>query len=1172
LVLAAGVSHELAVTFNPTALGPTTATLSLLTDEVEPSANTVRLDGRGVSWLLLNPAELVDFKNVARNDSVTHTVTLTNDSSAPIQLTEVSSVAAPFYITGLTASPTSPLTIAANSTIAFNVRFNPTSAGQFSTVLTLRSSAFNSPHSLQLKGTGTVPEVKLSLPGGALTASLDFKGVQVNVTKTMSVTITNTGGAEYISELPTLSSSSSAFTYKGPDSIRLAPGASMDLPISFRPASDIPYNDTLTIRSNVVSGQTTLSLTGFGANPKLEHSPSDIFFGDVRVGSVSAETAITVKNTGNAAVLLGPLPVVGPFEIVLPAGVKLPVEIPALNNFTFWVRFKPTEQGDKTGSVTINSDISNDTPRVVTLRGKGTVSAVQLFVTELDFGEQRVNSTSDTRSLTIKNSGDAELEITYFNFPSVFALSLPTGELALPMRISAGQQVPVYVTFKPKALGQVEGLLEIISNASAQAPSLALKGKGVDGRLSLTPPGPIDLGAVAVGASGTHKTVTLTNAGDNRLMISSVTPPTDRSFTVSGLLPGTPVEKQQSVSFTVTFKPETRGTFSTVAVINSDSELNPTFSVLLQGKGEAAAVVLEQTEINFGRANVGVTNNQTLSIKNEGERSLLVSSISFVDAESGAPGAALDFSVASDVEFPLTVEAGMSVAVPLRFTPGAVGERRARAIVNTNDKAAQVTVWGVGSSPNLEVTPSTLRLDFGNVVVGNPSAPRVIKLTNSGDGPLSVSELTVGGTDKTAFTVTSPTLPIQLPRGASTELSVTFKPDGERPSFSAQLLVKSTDPDAPSVTVSMSGAGVRQQIQLSESSLEFGQQLINYTSFPRELRVTNNSDTNVTLTALTLEGSGASQFSLARLPLPLILGPGQEQQLKLGVTLTPLAEADVNCTLKLTFSELQQPLEVALHGKGIPAVLSITPSPLDFGGVRIGAPKRELPLTLTNLSSDPITLAVPEVKYATGEPFLFDGDGLTGRTLEPGKSFILKVGYQPNVETLSETTLSLGTSTPQKPRAVDVQLKGRATKFLLSVDQGSLDFGWVKVSASVEPKVVTITNKSAQQQRVVVMLRDLEGSPFILDTKALAEPIAPGGTATFSVTFDPDKAGEAANEVQVWLQGDTAAEVLIPVKGIGRAITGSGGGCSCGSTEAGTAGLLAMLALMGMSSRRRRRE
>jgi large repetitive protein len=55
--------------------------------------------------------------------------------------------------------------------------------------------------------------------------------------------------------------------------------------------------------------------------------------------------------------------------------------------------------------------------------------------------------------------------------------------------------------------------------------------------------------------------------------------------------------------------------------------------------------------------------------------------------------------------------------------------------------------------------------------------------------------------------------------------------------------------------------------------------------------------------------------------------------------------------------------------------------------------------------------------------------------------------------------------------------------------------------------------------------------------------------------------------VQVWLQGDTEPETVISVTGRGTAPPKQG----CSSTQPGSAGLLALLALLGLGARRRGR-
>lgn len=1165
VTLGQGDTTQLRVTFHPTEKQEESATLSLITDEETPSANEVALTGSGVTYWELTPRNL-EFENVEKGKEKTLTVTLSNTTGAPVTIAPILEQPEPFFIENLDSG----FEIPANSSISVNVTFRPTTTQTYTKVISFTSDAANSNLSLTLSGKGALPALTITYPDGGTLGPLAFGGVQVGMEKTLNVQLTNVGDATYYStNNPSVTPQPSAYRYLGPQTIELAPGKDILIPITFTPTDPIHYPATLTIPSNIEGGTTSVTLTGMGATAELDiNNITEISFGDTPVGTASNLHPLTLINRGQASMQVLSMPVRGDFKVIPPAGISFPTEISGNTSLTVNVQFVPSQQGDLTGDLTIHTNIPNKPPTVVQLKGSGTISELVVSESVIDFGGQRVGETSDIRAVKLTNEGGADLIIERFTHPSVFTVTPATG--TLPLTIGGGRSVDLHVSFTPTARTAIVGQLVIDSNATIAPPPLTIKGRGIDGQLAVTPPGPVDLGAASVGGPGNTQTVTLTNIGEARLTILEVEPPDDSQFTISGLLSGTSLEPEEPVSFTVRFQPEMRGYFSPSAIIRTDSVMNPALALLLLGQGKAPHIrVRPETEFHFGSTNVRESVTKSLSISNEGENTLSVSSIIFEDGTQGTMGPAQDFSVSETFEVPFIVEPGAAVTVPLKFTPREVDLREARAVITSNDRTVEVKVIGFGTSPNLTLTPESLA--FGNVVVGHSSEPLNLSVKNEANGDLTLYEMTLGGTDAASFTLTKPELPLVLTPTATTDVSVTFTPNGERPSFSAQLQIKSNDPVAPSRTVRLSGSGVRQQIQLSETSLHFGPQLIKNTSLPRELRVINNSSTNVTLTTLAVEGDGASQFVHTKLPLPYILGPGQEQQLKLEVTFTPQTEAEANGKLKLEFAELpQQPLEVTLRGSGIPSVLAVSPSPLDFGGVRAGGPIRERRLTVSNLSNDPIVLAAPEVRNATGEPFVHDGATLQGHELGPNETTHITVGYQPQVETLSEATLSINTESPQQSAPTEVLLKGRAMTHLLSVDVERLDFGRVDVGAEVEPKVVTITNKSAQQQRVEVMLKDLEGVPFKLDTRALAEPIPPGGSLSFSVAFDPKKAGVAENEVQIWLQSDPAPELRIPVTGHGRALSASGGGCAMGSTQTGAAVLLAMLALLPLTSRRRR--
>ncbi|WPB82027.1 choice-of-anchor D domain-containing protein [Archangium violaceum] len=1171
-----GGSQELQVTFSPSALGSATGTLSLDSNDVARPTATVYLSGTGVTLLDTSPSTTAGINfGVGRVDETSSiTVTLTNHSTIAVRLTSFS-VGAPFSVSDLDLS--TPM--AGGTSRSFKVNFKPTGKSTFSGELRLLSDAFNSPHVWNLSGQGDVANAVLAVypaSGGDPVVGnlLDFGNVRMTTSSQRKVRLTNTGGvALNFTKAPSLSGDT-VFVYSGPSSQKIPPGASIEFQVSFTPTRSVPSNGILSIDSDAENSPSLLTLSGTGTFSEVKLDRNSIFFGDVRVGDSSFEAPIIITNTGTAPVTIQSLPVTGAFEVPTSEAFRLPKTIaPNGGQGTFNVIFKPSAQGSATGTITVSSDANTGGSQLVSLSGTGTIAVVGLTPDpvkneKLSFSGQRVNTPSIPQPVIIMNSGRAPLKISSFTFSSLaYALSpVPT----LPFTIGPGAQREVYVAFTPAAVGSVTGRLFMVTDAFAPPPALDLTGSGLDGQMTLAP-NAIEFEPVEVGTtSGAQLPVKLSNTGSFPLKVQEVLPPTGGAFTVSGLSTGLQLAPGAELPFFVTFKPTIRGSVSGNLRIVSDAKLNPEINLALSGTGVAPAVELSPSDgVQFGDSNVGSSTTQNVSIKNVGEGELYVANFSFKDYDTSSAGQALDFHTTAT--FPLTVPSKGSVLVPLVFTPKANGVRKARILFYTNDLSkkdapAEVVLEGTGTAPLLVLSPMVL--DFKSVPVGSPSAALPVTLTNDGDGPLNVSSVELSGADAASFLLTPLTTPFVLPKKTSTNVSLTFRPDAKR-RFTAQLTVKSND-GSGSRSVVLSGQG-DSQIQLSSTILDFGQQLINNTSRAREVVITNNSSEDIVLSSLSVEGTGATQFSRSALTLPLILPPNGTQAL--GLSFTPLTETHVDCRLRLTFAVPSVELEVGLIGQGIASVLSVDKTSLDFGTVRSRAPGRTELLTLTNRSSEEITLDRPEEISSKGVKFTYDGASLVGKLLGPGKSITLPVSYEPQAETLSETTLGFGTLTPSKPRGATVVLNGRATNRILEVSPADrLEFGRIEVGSKAEPKEITVTNKSLQNLRVTAALQPSEGSPFSLVGDPLDAPIPPGGSVTLKVAFNPLDASEAKNEVQLTLEGDNSPEVRISLTGQGRILVGQGGGCSCGTTEAGSAGMLMLLALVGLGSRRRKRE
>lgn len=1193
--LAGGADQDLQIAFRPATKGLASATLSLSTDEATPTANTVALQGTGISDITISRTS-ADFGTVAKGSTGKINVTLSNPSGVDVKVTGASGVSSPFALVSFAPTPSAPVTVPANSSVSFDISFAPQTQDPFTATLVLLTDDARGSHSLPLTGQGAVAQARFSLASDSSDAAIStigFGGVRVNASKTTTVKLSNTGDAPLITSAPTLTTT----TFSGPTtSLRVEPHAAITFDVVFRPAAKGTYNDVLTIGSNSVTtsdGTLHLGLSGTGAESNLSLNLTNINFGQVLVGQ-SNGVDVKISNTGDADDIVVNVAYALPFTPDFTAAGSPPPFTVQGNNappVTFRIVYKPTRAcgtTPDTGTVTLTTDSGRTL--TVNVQGCGATAGIGVGAgqTSFDFGNVRVNTRSSPQSLTLSSSGPADLQVTRFNLPTDFAISTESdGGTTLPLTIGAGSSKFVYLTYNPTTLGAVSGAqLSIESNASNALGAIALSGKGVDGHLAPTPDAGANFSSVDVHGPGAQATVVLTNDGEAPVVINTVTVPASAPFSISGLNPGTTVLPKGNISFTASFQPPARGFFSTTANIGTDSVLSPTFALPMQGIGTSPELKLNDLpSFNFGSSNLGESVTQSMTLTNTGEGSLYVSNISSadngLDGGVGTPGMAADFVVErTDVDagttvFPFTVDSHKSQSVRVRFTPSVVGLRQAHAIVSTTYETGDLPLVGQGTDAVL--TLSATKMSFTGVVTGTHSDSQAITISNSGDGPLVLTGINLVGSDTSAFSLTKATLPLTLARkGDSTSVGVVFSPTGNLTKFQASLQIISEHP-TKTAQVDVTGESVNQPLVLSDSALKFGQQLVTNTSNTRSLTLTNKSATRITLRqASVLDTPGSTQFKLASLSLPLILtseADGAATQ-TLSMTFTPQDLGAVTGTLHLTFDGLPA-IDVSLSGEGIDSVLAINPAVLDFGGVRVGSGKHEQLITLTNRSDDPITLATPTLKSSTGESYQFDWTPLS-KPIGPHGIVILPVDYLPTQEVTSETKLSFVTTVPLTSSAQTLTVTGTASKSLLSVSQSSLDFGHENVTntPTVMPqdaKTVTVTNRSGQAQNIVVMLKQNDGAAYLLDTSALSSGLAAGASADFLVGFVPQKAGQSDNEVQVWLLGGTEPEATISVTGVGRDITGIGGGCSTGSTEATGVGLLLVLAGVLQRSRRRGR-
>jgi len=249
LVLLAGQSVDLSVSFTPAATGWTGGTIKFSSNASNPTL-VVELQGTGVSSESVTASpSMLSFGQVATGASASLPVVITNARSNKVTLSGITTTGSEFSVSG----PAFPLTLSKGQSVALSVTFAPQSAGAAGGSLFVSGPALNIP----LTGTGSAAGQLIVGP-----SPLNFGNVTVGSTETEPITVSASGTAVIVSSA---TSSSSQFVLDGASfPLTIAAGQSLSFNVAFTPQSSGVESGSLSFASNASNPQAIASLTGTG--------------------------------------------------------------------------------------------------------------------------------------------------------------------------------------------------------------------------------------------------------------------------------------------------------------------------------------------------------------------------------------------------------------------------------------------------------------------------------------------------------------------------------------------------------------------------------------------------------------------------------------------------------------------------------------------------------------------------------------------------------------------------------------------------------------------------------------------------------------------------------------------------------------------------------------------
>jgi uncharacterized repeat protein (TIGR01451 family) len=309
----------------------------------------------------------------------------------------------------------------------------------------------------------------------------------------------------------------------------------------------------------------------------------------------------------------------------------------------------------------------------------------------------------------------------------------------------------------------------------------------------------------------------------------------------------------------------------------------------------------------------------------------------------------------------------------------------------------------------LSITVSPKQLSFGIVALNHDSSRLTISATNSGKSGFSYTPALTGDFVEADNSCTGSHL-----RGVTTSAFVTpgttcvstliFQPTGLGPATGTITFSEQDDVGQSAQQVVKLG-GVGSNIALQPQSFTFSQIQMDGTSSDVGLTLINVGSTPVPIGAIQTSSSFSQTNDCG--------GVAQAQsQCNIFVSFTPTVAGLISGTLTVPVPSLPSPLVATLQGTG--SAVKLTPSPrmLDLGSVDLGARSDPLPVTLTNVSTEPLRLNGVSVS-GTG---FHEKDDCPHR-LHPGESCTISTSFRATIDEGPEQgSLIVDTQDPVGPQ------------------------------------------------------------------------------------------------------------------------------------------------------------
>lgn len=520
----------------------------------------------------------IDFGPVTVGQTSTANVSFTNSGAGAVQVSAVTVTGQSFNVLGVGSFP---LTIAAGSTLSFQIQFSPSSTGTASGQVTLVSNVnVGGVPTVSLSGLG-IPSTQPAPPASGVLSGISCTSSSMVGSGADNCFVALNGAAGSGGVTVGLTSSSAAVSVPATVTV---------------PANTTGVGFTATVAAVATSESAVVTATQDGVSESfalqlnaalrvLSASASQVSFGYVVLNSTETQSVVLTSSGTQPVTIESVSPKGSGFSI---GGLGLPVVLNPGQAVVLNVEFAPAATGSVSGRLTITTNGSNGPTMVITLSGTGAGSTGG-GGSGGGSGTGPAPSGLSCSSASLTGAGTDNCNVT-------LSAAAPGGGIAVTLTSSnPALAVPASVTVPGGAVSAgfsataaavtaaQSATLTATANGSSRSFIVQLNAAGA---LLSPSQSTVSFGTVSLNGLGTQ-TLVLTSAGTLPVTISGAAL-IGSAFTMTGLTTPVTLNPGQSVALDLQFLPTAAGVASGQITITSNATAGGTLIVALTGTGALA--------------------------------------------------------------------------------------------------------------------------------------------------------------------------------------------------------------------------------------------------------------------------------------------------------------------------------------------------------------------------------------------------------------------------------------------------------------------------------------------------------------------------------------------------------------------------------------------------------